>query len=52
MPTRFHLTESATHSEEFKLEIPFYHNYDTMLTEDYTVTVTLPLGSTDIKVSS
>ncbi len=50
MPTRFHLTESVLEADKFKLEIPFYHNYDTMLTEDYTVTITLPLGATDINV--
>ena len=51
MPTRFHLAESTTQADLFKLTMPFLHQYDQLLTEDYTVEVTLPLGATNIKVS-
>lgn len=50
MPTRFHLSESTTVANLYKLSIPYYHNYDVLLTEDYTVEVVLPLGATNIKV--
>lgn len=50
MPTRFHLSESISELNLYKLSIPFYHNYDVLLTEDYTVEVVLPLGASDIKV--
>ena len=50
MPTRFHLSESTLEKDSYKLTIPFYHNYEMLLTEDYTVQVTLPLGASNIKV--
>jgi hypothetical protein len=50
MPTRFHLSESTVEKDSYKLTIPFYHNYEMLLTEDYTVQVTLPLGASNIKV--
>jgi oligosaccharyltransferase complex subunit alpha (ribophorin I) len=51
MPTRFHISESMTTADLFKLTMPFYHQYDQLLTEDYTVEITLPLGASNIKVS-
>ncbi len=45
MPTRFHLSESTSHPDLFKLTIPFYHSYHKLLTEEYKVEITLPLGS-------
>lgn len=51
MPTRFHLQESLTSADMYKLTVPFYHSYDILLTEDYTVNVVLPMGATDINVS-
>lgn len=51
MPTRFHLTESATVANLYKLSVPYYHNYDVLLTEDYLVEVVLPLGASDINVN-
>jgi hypothetical protein len=45
MPTRFHLSESTSTPDQFKLTIPFYHSYHNLLTEEYKVEITLPLGS-------
>jgi hypothetical protein len=45
MPTRFHLSESTSQSDLFKLTIPFYHEYHNLLTEEYKVEITLPLGA-------
>ena len=51
MPVRFHLSESRETPNLYKLKIPFYHNYENLLAEDYSVQVTLPFGATDIDVS-
>ena len=50
MPTKYHLKQSAS-GNQFELSLPFFHSYDILLAENYTVEVTLPLGATDIKVS-
>jgi hypothetical protein len=34
----------------YKLTIPYYHSYDILLTEEYTVKVVLPMGATNIKI--
>lgn len=52
MPTRFHLSESTETADLFRLTIPFYHSYDTLLVEDYTVEIQLPFGATDVNVSA
>lgn len=50
MPVKHHLSQSTTDPEFYRLVVPFYHSYDTLLTEDYTVEVTLPNGAKNIKV--
>lgn len=50
MPTRFHLSESTSKPDQFQLRLPFYHNYDILLSEKYAVEVTLPMGATNINV--
>jgi hypothetical protein len=51
MPIRFHVSESTEKENMHRLKVPFYHSYDKLLVEDYTVEVTLPFGATDISVS-
>jgi hypothetical protein len=51
MPVKHHLSQSSNDPDVYRLLIPFYHSYDTLLTEDYTVQVTLPHGAKNIKVS-
>ena len=51
MQVKHHLSQSTTDPEFYRLVVPFYHSYDTLLTEDYTVEVTLPNGAKNIKVS-
>lgn len=51
MPVKHHLSKSTTDTEFFRLVVPFYHSYDTLLTEEYRVEVTLPHGAQNIKVS-
>jgi len=50
MPVKHHLSQSSNDPDVYRLLIPFYHSYDTLLTEDYTVQVTLPHGAKNIKV--
>ena len=50
MPTSYHLFQDVKNSLEHTLEIDFMHGYDKSLTEDYTVKVILPEGSSNIRV--
>lgn len=51
-PTKYHLTRDLKDETLLTLTIDFLHNYDVMLTEDFTMEIILPFGATDIKVSS
>jgi hypothetical protein len=37
VPVKHHLTQSTSDPESYRLLVPFYHSYDTLLTEEYTV---------------
>jgi len=50
MPTKYHLSHDKNHPEFFVLKVPFLHEYDNIISENYTLKVILPEGSTKIKV--
>ena len=52
MPTKYHLSRNLEQEDAYTLEIPFLHNYDVVLAENYTVEVILPYGAEDITVST
>ena len=52
MPTKYHLQFDEEIYDGFILEINYFHNYDVLLAEDYTVNVVLPYGAYDIEVSA
>ena len=50
MPTRYHLHYDADHPQNYVLNFTFMHNFEDILTENYTLKVILPEGATNIKV--
>lgn len=48
MPTKYHLSNSLDRDDYYTLEIPFLHNFDVLLAENYTVEVILPYGASEI----
>lgn len=52
MPTKYHLQFDEEIYDGFILEINYFHNYDVLLAEDYSVNVVLPYGAYDIEVSA
>jgi oligosaccharyltransferase complex subunit alpha (ribophorin I) len=48
MPTKYHLSKANPEEDLYTLEIPFLHNYDVLLAENYTFEVVLPFGAVDI----
>lgn len=51
IPTKYHLTTKDDDLDFYMFNFTYLHAYDVLLTEDYTVEVTLPYGAHDIKVS-
>ena len=51
MPTKYHMTRESEKDNLYTLEIPFLHQYDVLLAENYTVEIILPYGASDITVS-
>jgi hypothetical protein len=51
VPSKYYLNQGVADSDLFKLVMPIMHAYENILAENYTISVTLPLGATDIKVT-
>jgi hypothetical protein len=51
MPTKYHLSRDEEIIDGYILEMSFFHNYDVLLAEDYSVNIVLPYGAYDIEVS-
>lgn len=51
VPTKYHLSRVADTKDTYALEMPFLHNYDVLLAENYTVEYILPYGASEINVS-
>lgn len=49
IPTKYHLTTKDDDLDFYMFNFTYLHAYDVLLTEDYTVEVTLPYGAHDIK---
>lgn len=50
VPTKYHLSRPKVDDDDsYLLEVPFMHNYDVLLAENYTFEVILPFGASDIK---
>ena len=52
MPTKYHLSVDEQVTNGYILEVSFFHNYDVLLAEDYSVNIVLPFGAYDIEVSA
>ena len=50
MPTKYHMTRESEKDNLYTLEVPFLHQYDVLLAENYTVEIILPYGASDITV--
>lgn len=50
MPTKYHLFYDQFHPENFVFNFTFMHDYQEIVTENYTVTIILPEGATNVKV--
>jgi hypothetical protein len=51
VPVKYFLNQGVADSELFKLVMPIMHPYEGLLAQNYTVSVTLPSGAKEIKVS-
>ena len=51
MPTKYHLYYDMMDSDRFIFNYTFMHDYEDIVTENYTLKVILPEGATDIKVN-
>jgi hypothetical protein len=51
VPSKYYLSQGKTDREHLKLVMPILHAYEQILAQEYTVSVTLPSGANDIKVS-
>lgn len=51
IPTKYNLKRDLTDPTQHTLTIDFLHNYDVLMTENYTIEFILPYGAKDFKVS-
>jgi len=48
IPTKYHLKNKIDDPNLYVFNFTYLHDYDVLLTENYTVEITLPYGAQDI----